>query len=59
MKQVTNTSWNTFWWIIGSICMPLTIPFIFHKVMSQLRLRKNKDLLEGKVNVICVILLIK
>ncbi|XP_055316273.1 dehydrogenase/reductase SDR family protein 7-like [Sitodiplosis mosellana] len=49
MKQVTNTSWNTFWWIIGSICMPLSIPFIVHKVMSQLRLRKNKDILEGKV----------
>lgn len=29
--------------------MPLTIPFIVHKVMSQLRLRKNKDILEGKV----------
>lgn len=48
MKQIGST-WNAFWWVVGSICMPLTIPFIVHKVMSQLRLRKNKDLLVGKV----------
>lgn len=58
MKSVSNTggtevirsNWNTFWWIVGSICMPFTIPYIVCKVMAQLRLRKNKDTLQGKVS---------
>lgn len=54
MKQVfntvTNTGWNTFWWILGSICMPITTPYIVNKVVSLLKFRKNRDTLTGKVS---------
>lgn len=56
MKQaansVTNAGWNTFWWILGTICMPLTTPYIVHKVISMLKFRKNRDSLAGKVSLI-------
>lgn len=54
MKQVasatSSASWNAVWWVLGSICMPFTIPYIVCKVMSQIRLRKNKDILRDKVS---------
>lgn len=58
MKQVENTvsnsGWNTFWWIIGSICMPLTAPYIVQKAISMLRFRKNRGILCGKVSAFCI-----
>lgn len=55
MKQVentvSNTGWNSFWWwIVGSICMPLTAPYIVHKAISMMRYRKNQGVLAGKVS---------
>lgn len=54
MKQVansvTNAGWNTFWWILGTICMPITTPYIVSKVISLLKFRKNRDSLTGKVS---------
>lgn len=56
MKQVansvTNAGWNTFWWILGTICMPITTPYIVNKVISLLKFRKNRDTLAGKVSLI-------
>lgn len=54
MKQVasnvTNSGWNTFWWILGAICMPMTTPYIVNKAISLLKFRKNRDSLTGKVS---------
>lgn len=54
MKQVastvTNTGWNTFLWILGAICMPISTPYIVKKVMSLLKFRQNRDSLTGKVS---------
>lgn len=46
----SSVSWNAFWWVLGSLCMPITIPYLVCKVMSQIRLRKNRDVLKDKVS---------
>lgn len=54
MGHANNASrllnWNAFWWLMGSICIPISLPYIVCKLMCQLRLRKNKHSLKDKVS---------
>lgn len=47
-----RSNWSVFWWALGSICMPLAIPYLICHIMGEITQRKNKDSLRGKVNCI-------
>lgn len=44
-----KSNWNMLWWLVGSIFIPISVPYIFLNIIGQLNLRKNKDSLPGKV----------
>lgn len=47
--DVTRSNWSTFWWILGTVFMPLTIPYLLSSLLNQLRTLKNRDYLRDKV----------
>lgn len=47
--EVVRSNWSAFWWIVGTVCMPLTLPYLLSSLLSQLRTLKNRDYLRNKV----------
>lgn len=57
MKQLDlistiRTHWNSFGWIVGTIFIPITIPYIIFQVLGYYKEKKYRDCLQGKVVVI-------
>lgn len=48
-NEVIRSNWSALWWVLGSVCMPLTLPFMLSNVLSQLRSWTNRDYLRNKV----------
>lgn len=56
MKSETNeliktasTQWNFIWWILGTIFIPITIPYTIFQILGNILEKKNKNGLQGKV----------
>lgn len=48
--DVVRSNWSTLWWILGAVCMPLTIPYLLSSLLNQLRSLKNRDYLRNKAS---------
>ena len=44
-----KSQWNLFWWILGTIFIPITIPYTVLKIIGNLKQKRHKGALPGKV----------
>lgn len=45
-----STQWNFIWWILGTIFIPITIPYTIFQILGNMLEKKNKNALQGKVS---------
>lgn len=48
----TSSQWNLIWWILGTIFIPITIPYTIFQILGNLLEKKNKSGLQGKVSTV-------
>lgn len=47
-----KSDWNIMWWLLGSIFIPVTIPFLVFQILDNIKEKKMRNNLPGKVVVI-------
>ncbi|KAK3919542.1 Dehydrogenase/reductase SDR family protein 7-like [Frankliniella fusca] len=48
-KMVKKMNWQILWWIISTLCIPVSVPLITMQLYKRYRLRILKSQLKGKV----------
>uniref|UniRef100_A0A1B6CN93 Ketoreductase domain-containing protein n=1 Tax=Clastoptera arizonana TaxID=38151 RepID=A0A1B6CN93_9HEMI len=43
---MSNNGWSVVWWLLGSMCIPITIPWLLFKIFQYKKMKEN---LKGKV----------
>jgi dehydrogenase/reductase SDR family member 7B len=47
-----KSQFSVMWWLLGSMFLPISVPYLIMKMLDIIRERQNRDCLSGKVVVI-------